>query len=264
MIQYILTTNCQVPEGFSLEQAVTLTDNFVTVFHAATADLGINLPYPKPQNYSPPQAQEPILIWGGSSSVGQYALQILSHWGFKNIFSTASEGHHSLLKTLGTREVFDYKKPDVVDLILKAAATSGQVPTIPFVLDCIGSKSGSLAPIARIAQTGSKVAILLPVIVRDASETFAPEHSMAVNDDAEWADGVDVSGVRTHSYLQNEFYKENLQPVVMPTLLAEGIVKPNNFRLITGNTLLDRAQSAMNTLRRKEVSAERLVWKISE
>ncbi len=50
----------------------------------------------------------------------------------------------------------------------------------------------------------------------------------------------------------------------MPTMLAEGIVKPNSYRIIEGKTLLERAQAAMDALRRKEVSGERLVWRISE
>jgi hypothetical protein len=50
----------------------------------------------------------------------------------------------------------------------------------------------------------------------------------------------------------------------MPTLLAEGNVKPNNYRIIEGKTLLERAQAALDALRRQEVSAERLVWRVAE
>jgi hypothetical protein len=50
----------------------------------------------------------------------------------------------------------------------------------------------------------------------------------------------------------------------MPTFLEQGIVKPNRYRLIEGETLVERAQAAIDALRRKEVSGERLVWKVSE
>lgn len=50
----------------------------------------------------------------------------------------------------------------------------------------------------------------------------------------------------------------------MPKLLAEGIVKPNRFRIVEGKTMLERAQNALDLLRRKEVSAERLVWRVAE
>jgi len=63
---------------------------------------------------------------------------------------------------------------------------------------------------------------------------------------------------------QNPVFKELLQSEIMPTLLAEGVVKPNKYRIIEGKTLLERAQRAMDALRRKEVSGERLVWRVAE
>ena len=44
----------------------------------------------------------------------------------------------------------------------------------------------------------------------------------------------------------------------MPTLLRQGIVKPNKQRIIEGSTLLERAQKALDTLRRKDVGGERM------
>lgn len=60
------------------------------------------------------------------------------------------------------------------------------------------------------------------------------------------------------------FFKSHLQPTIIPTLLAEGVVKPNKQRIVEGKTLLERAQKALDTLRNKAVSGERLVWRISE
>jgi hypothetical protein len=50
----------------------------------------------------------------------------------------------------------------------------------------------------------------------------------------------------------------------MPTLLTDGIIKPNKYRVIEGESLLERAQGAMDALRRKEVSGERLVWRVAD
>ena len=181
---------------------MTLPNNFVTVFHAVTVDLGLSLPWPRPAEYQPFHADDPILIWGGSASVGQYALQILSYYGYRNLIATASAPHHQLLQSYGAIKVFNYKNLDATAPILDFAKSLGRPgPAIPFVLDCIGSKSGTLAPIAKIAKKGTKVAVLLPVIVRDASDTVAPEYSMDVQASADWAEGVIVSGVRTHFYL---------------------------------------------------------------
>ncbi|KAL2061822.1 hypothetical protein VTL71DRAFT_7200, partial [Oculimacula yallundae] len=251
----------KLPPNQTLQSAITLPNNFVTVFHTLTADLSLPLPWPKPASYTPPSStsQTPILIWGGSSSVGQFALQILKYYGYTNLLTTSSVAHHALLREFGAISTFDYRSPDITSEIL--SSVSGN---IPLIFDCIGSKSGSLAPLSRIAKRGAKVAILLPVIVKDAGEGVRPVYGMDVNAEAKWEEGVEVRGVRTHFYLDNPLFKEKLQPEIMPTLLAEGIVKPNKIRIVEGKTLLERAQAAMDALRRKEVSGERLVWRVSE
>ncbi|OCK73912.1 GroES-like protein [Lepidopterella palustris CBS 459.81] len=254
----------KLPNGFTLQEAVTLPNNFVTVFHAVTTDLGLSAPWPRPAAYTPPHGKDAILIWGGSSSVGQFALQILKYYGYQNLITTASKRHHDYLESIGATSVFDYNDSNVTKAILETVSQKSSGPSIPFIFDCIGSKDGSLAPIAKVAQRGAKVAVLLPVIVKDSTESTAPEYSMDVHGSAEWEDGVHTSGVRTHFYLDNGFFRENLQPIIMPTLLRDGVVAPNKQRIIEGTTLLERAQKAMDALRRKEVSGERLVWRVAD
>ncbi|KAM3085146.1 hypothetical protein ACMFMG_003575 [Clarireedia jacksonii] len=251
----------KIPDGFSMQQAVTIPTNLVTVFHTVTADLGLELPWPRPSEPKPAHGDDFILVWGASSSVGQYAIQVLRHWGYKNIIATSSKAHHAFLKELGAAWTFDYRDSAVTENILRASSKNGK-PSIPFIFDCIGSQNGSLAPIAKVAHRGTRVAVLLPVIVKDATDDEAPD--MDVGAAAPWAEGVETSGVRTHFYLQNEFFKNKLQSEIMPTLLANGAVRPNKYRVIEGKTLLERAQRALDALRRKEVSGERLVWRVSE
>lgn len=166
----------------------------MTVFHTITKDLGLETPWPKPVDYEPPHADAAILVWGGSSSVGQFAIQILKYYGYKNVLVTASTKHHKKLQSLGAKAAFDYNQPDVVASIQAIGSD------IPLILDCIGSKNGSIEPLSRIAKKGAKVAILLPVIVRDSSETEDPIYDMDVTRAANWEDGVDARGVRTHFY----------------------------------------------------------------
>jgi len=94
--------------------------------------------------------------------------------------------------------VLDYNEPSVAAQIVVAAGDSG----FKLILDCIGLSFGNLAPIAEILGKGTKVAVLLPVIVRDASETEAPEYTMDVGAAADWKEGVKVRGVRTYFYLK--------------------------------------------------------------
>jgi hypothetical protein len=50
----------------------------------------------------------------------------------------------------------------------------------------------------------------------------------------------------------------------MPAMLKGGIVHPQKQRIVEGDTLLERAQKAMDMLRQKQASMERLVWRVSD
>jgi hypothetical protein len=64
--------------------------------------------------------------------------------------------------------------------------------------------------------------------------------------------------------LQNEFFKEKLMSEIVPALVEQGVVKPNKHRVVEGATMLERAQKALDLLRQRAVSGERLVWKIPD
>ncbi|RMZ90052.1 hypothetical protein DV736_g2719, partial [Chaetothyriales sp. CBS 134916] len=256
----------RVPQGHSLRSVVTVPNNFVTAWHTITFELGFELPWPKPSNYIPAEKNNNILIWGGSGSVGQYAIQVLKYYGYTNIISTAGKAHHEKLKRYGATVCFDYRNADTVQAIRDHAGEKG----IKYAIDCIGSLRGSVQPISKIITTpGAKVAVLLPVIVRDAAETpsgerVKPEYSMDVAPAADWHPGVTPSGVRTHYYTDNAFLAEKLQSEIMPAVIEKGIVKPNEHRLVEGITLLERAEKALSLLRTRGVSGKRLVWRVDE
>jgi len=51
-----------------------------------------------------------LFVYGGSSSVGQYAIQLAKLSGYK-VVTTASKRNHELVKSLGADLVFDVSKP---------------------------------------------------------------------------------------------------------------------------------------------------------
>lgn len=257
----------KVPPGMALQEAVTVPSNYVTAMHTITHDLGLPLPWPRPDGWTPPQpeADAAILVWGAAGSVGQFALQVLRFWGYRNVLAVASGKHHGALRELGARACFDYTQDDVVDQILgqKDEAEGG---AISYVLDCIGALEGTLAPLTRVAGPGTKVAVMLPVITQHASANEAPEYEMDVSKTlvGQWKNGVQLRGVRTHFYMENSFFKYHLQPDVMPEMLAKGWIKPNKQRVVEGRTLLERAEKALALLRDRKVSGEKLVWRVAE
>ncbi|KAL8645187.1 MAG: hypothetical protein Q9226_007412 [Calogaya cf. arnoldii] len=243
----------KVPSGWEdrLSECVTVPNNFVTAWNTLSNLLGLALPWPKPPTFKP-STDPRILVWGGSSSVGQYALQILSYYSYRNLIATASPRNFGLVKECGVAHVIPYNSP-AADLKKEIEAR------LEGKLDLPGR---SVEPIAEIAEAGAKVAIMLPVVIRDAAEHVEPEYEMDVGEVVGWREGVEVKGVRTHFYLDDPFLASRLQPEIMPTLLAQGMVRPNRQKIVEGATLLERAQKALDMLRRKEVSGERLVWQI--
>ncbi|CAI6323361.1 unnamed protein product [Periconia digitata] len=61
-----------------------------------------------------------VLVWGGSSSVGSCALQLLSAGGY-TILTTASAKNFDFVKELGATQVFDHHDPDIVKKLVDAA-----------------------------------------------------------------------------------------------------------------------------------------------
>ncbi|KAK5947431.1 hypothetical protein PMZ80_001581 [Knufia obscura] len=271
----------RVPEGKSMQEAVVLGNNFVTVWHAFTREFGFELPWNrgldggakgKPEGYVPPKREVEteggrkkwILVWGGSSSCGMYGIQVLRYYGYGNVIAVAGSRHHGTLKRYGAEVCFDYRgEGDVVERVKEFVWKDGG--EVAYIFDCIGSLEGSLRPVARIASAeGCKIAVLLPVVVKDAAPGVKPEYEMDVTKCADWAEGVMPSGVRTHFWMDNKVLAETLQTEIMPWALETGVVEPNAQIIVEGETMLERAQSALNMLRDKKVSGGRLVWRVAE
>ncbi|KAK1590464.1 zinc-binding dehydrogenase, partial [Colletotrichum navitas] len=231
----------RLPKGLTMQEAVTVPDNLVTVFQAAAVDLGLPLPWPIPNGWTPPEADAPILLWGGAASVGMYSIEVLKHWGYKNLLVVARGKHHEYLRSLGATVCFDYRNEDVVERIQKHLGPKG----VPYIIDCIGHLSGSLKPITQLAERGTKVAVMLPVVIKDPTEIQAPVYQMTEPAEGQWKDGVIVKGVRTHFYLKNELFKDKMQSEIIPALLEQKVVRPNPHRIVEGGSLLERAQDAI-------------------
>lgn len=276
-----------------MSAAATIPTNFCTAFFALFEKLKIELPWPRPDNFTPSDKDVPVLIWGAASSVGQSAVQILKHWGYTNVIATASPKHHERIKAYGAAHVFDYRDPNVTASILELLASQGQSKSIR-VFDTVASKYGSLIPISKIAtQPGSAVVAVLPVVISTSAEKDGLKLSPDVSAEAPWASGVEIHPIVVYNYeevcrhlhimspsvlgvimviatefgliifrLQNQLLRDHLQTEIMPTLLAQGAIKPNNQQIVEGETLLDRARKALDIMRSGTVSGERLVWQV--
>ncbi|KAG8682132.1 hypothetical protein FRC09_016991, partial [Ceratobasidium sp. 395] len=115
----------KTPDNISDDQASTIPVASV----AAMLGLFQESHIPLPLN-GPTASGRSILILGGSSSVGQYAIQLARIAGFSPIVATASEKHTEYLQSLGATRILD-RNSDVKTL------QSAFVEPVSFVLDAI-------------------------------------------------------------------------------------------------------------------------------
>ena len=83
-----------------------------------------------------PGTPGPLLIWGGSSTVGACAIQLAKASGCSPIYVTASSSKHDELRDLGATRCFDYTAPDVVNQIRDAVKADSVRLTMAF--DAVG------------------------------------------------------------------------------------------------------------------------------
>ena len=140
-----------IPENWSFEEAAQLGIAPYTAMQCLHDTLG--LPSPFDARSGP---QRSILIWGGASSVGQYAIQFAKLGGFR-VITTASPKNFDLVKGLGADEVFDYRDESVVANI---RAATGNALDIAF--DTISEGTTPEQVTGAIGDKGGRVAIALP------------------------------------------------------------------------------------------------------
>lgn len=137
----------------------------LTVVAMTAADAMYNL-FKAPLPTKPELIDKPILIWGGSSSVGLCAIQFARASGFQNIFVTASSSRHEMLKGLGATHLFNYTSATVTIDILEAIKALGKGP-IAYALDAVGTQ-GEDASSELLLRCVDAAACLVSVVLRQS------------------------------------------------------------------------------------------------
>ncbi|KAJ7172238.1 chaperonin 10-like protein [Mycena filopes] len=175
---------------------------------------------------------EKIIILGGSSSVGSYAIQMAVLSGFE-VTTTASPAHSAYLKSIGATTVVDRAAPDAVDQIL--AATGGPVK---YAVDTISSLATQLLGV-EILETKGKMAVVL--------NPQAPAQAAA--------DAKEVALSRGHHY-SPPFWN------AVEGYLERGVLKFNRTTVLSGG--LDAWAEGFDLHRKGKVSGTKIVMRPHE
>ncbi|KAM0753909.1 NAD(P)-binding protein [Meredithblackwellia eburnea MCA 4105] len=237
-----------IPPNLSLEEAATIPDSFVTAYHSLATELGVPLPTYFPPTSPPANPELSILIWGGGSTCGVFAVQLLKASGYTNVTVTSSPSRFESLKSLGAARAYSYSSPLPSDL------------TFSVVLDCIGDLELTVNKIAQVGldKEDARVGILLPVRMGGYGSTTGVDMDIKTK----FPEGVTVKGVRTHYWQSNPVLAKILQTEIMYSLFAQGIVKPTPWRAVKGATLLERCEKALDEVRKGTIRGEKLVLDI--
>ncbi|KAH2134561.1 hypothetical protein KXV68_009649, partial [Aspergillus fumigatus] len=199
----------------------------------------------------PQGSGQPVLIWGGSSSVGLYAIQIAKYYGL-NVVTTCSPRHHDLVRSLGATHAFDYRDANVVESIM--AATDSK---LKYVFDTIGNDSSSATSSQAISEQGGVLCTVRP----GKAFTENVTKQTKVTDVLVW-----TAFLKGHKYkdfywpphkedheLSAKFFEE------LPKLLSSEAIKPNTPKLLEG---LDSVPEGFQEYRNRVISNYKIVYRV--
>jgi len=243
--QYVLVPAeiaAKIPDNTTFEQASTLPSGLATAAEGLYGNA--NRAATKAKRLVPPPWEaggegafkgKSIVVFGGSTSVGQYALQLLKLSGFSTIISTASLHNSQLLKSLGATHVID-RNADVVSEAKKIL--SGP---IDIIYDAVSTKETQTQALDIIAPGGQVISVL-GVQVDQAN--YPDKHITEIHGNV-YDPNVRALGVSLYSKVTG--------------LLASGALKTNRVELIPNG--LAGIPVGLKKLERDEVSGVKLVVK---
>ncbi|KAG5643970.1 hypothetical protein DXG03_009321 [Asterophora parasitica] len=181
-----------------------------------------------------PISRNPIIIFGGATSVGQYAIQLAKLSGFSPIITTASLKHNEYLKSLGATHVLNRDLPHKE--LASEVSTITSTP-IKLVYDAVSLPDTQQSAYSLLADGGDLVLVLREVIepvegkrIINAFGVFTLPHSREL--------GVQLYGKLTE-------------------LLEEGSIKANRVEVIPDG--LNGVVAGLERLKSDQVSGTKLI-----
>lgn len=244
----------QIPESVSFADAAVLPLALATASQALFQRLGL------PEPSKPAKTPFPVLVNGGTSSVGKYAVQLCKLAGLF-VIATGSKKNHDLLKSLGADAVVDYSDAQWPEKVRELSHDKLQ-----HAFDCISEKD-TTAAVAR-ALSPSKGGHVLCILPRKTDELPAElQGKVKVESTIVYT----VFGRALQYAVFDNCGKDDDRPQdkahwekilsELPGLLESGKIKPNRVKEAGG---LDDVLAGFKLHQEGGVSAEKLVYRIAE
>lgn len=211
----------KLPKNVSLKEGSAIGVGLVTA-SSVLEELDVNIfedeEYDK-SRYLQPEDRESLLVWGGSSGVGSYVIQLAKIAGFKKIIAVSSLKHEEFLKGIGATHVLDrYKGLEELKTELKEILPAG----LQIGVDVVGKS------------TSDNVIEFLN-IEKKSSKTFVGVVSKPSKDlDAELLKDVTLKEVLIKKFHENVTHGQSIVRVTSKLLESGQIKSQKNLKLYQG------------------------------
>ncbi|KAF2175884.1 NAD(P)-binding protein [Zopfia rhizophila CBS 207.26] len=236
----------KLPPSLSFEEGASLGISFMTTGLALFKSLGL------PSNPLEPSTQPlPVLVFGGSSSTGTAAIQLLKLAGFEPV-ATCSPHNFDLAKSYGASAVFDYQAPGCTADIREYTKNG-----LRFVLDCISTTASMQFCYQALGRAGGKYTALEPY-----AEAVAHTRKVVKPD---WIMGPQMLGKeiawpephwRPADPEMGEFGAT--WTATLQKLLDRGLIRPHPIVVKQGG--LREVLGGIDDIRSKKISGKKLVY----
>ncbi|KAH8819322.1 chaperonin 10-like protein [Xylogone sp. PMI_703] len=241
-----------IPDSISFQQAAVIPLAFATAVQAMYQRLALPEPYQS-------KTGEFFLVYGGASSVGNYAIQLGKLSGMR-VIATASQKNHELLRELGADILVDYHDEDWVEQVKSASQNK-----LKYALDCIAI-GGTTQKIAQALShgEGDHLVTIVPLSqdIKDSINRLNPHTTVestlvyTVFERALSYGGFDNCGKPTPA--DKQVWEKFLR--WLPRMLQEGDLKPNRIKEIGG---LNDILTGFKLSEEGKLSAEKIVYRIA-
>ncbi|KAF8901237.1 chaperonin 10-like protein [Mucidula mucida] len=223
------------PKNISFDQAVTAPICFVTACNGLMGPSPIGLGLDPTLSLERKYTGHTALIIGGSTCVGQYAIQLLKAIGFTRIIVYASSRHFALLQTFGATDLIDRLQTPITSVppIVKSLSTD----PLTAIYDTIGDAECQQAASDCLSPGGTFVTVMPENVKQDEGK-----HVIFVAGTLSWPSHKDFGQIIV-SKITGWF--------------EEGVIVPNPFEVLPGG--LNGVADGLERSFRGEVSGMKLV-----
>ncbi|KAF8709703.1 NADPH quinone reductase, partial [Rhizoctonia solani] len=239
------------PSVLSFEEAATMNCALWTVIQAFYLRMGLEEPS------SAPPKNEWILIYGGSTSLGLFSIQLAKLSGYK-VVTTTSPKNFDLLKSLGADIVINYRDADIIEQIQKATENS-----LKLAFDTVGETDTQIICVKSLAPTpdGARPGKVMVSLIPNEDAKALRKDVIVLNTVIYTAFGrsFELAKIQFPASPEDRAHMASWMPK-LEELAAKGQIKPNPVRLWPGG--LEAVNEGFQYMREGKVSAEKIVYNV--